>query len=280
MGCRNSGGEALKTCINGATTMPHPLEADLKAAVEAGYQGIEIWKSKLDAFLQKNGIRELKALLRDCGLEVASLCPFGGYVFCSEEEFERRIGELKPYLELAHEIECPTFVVCAENPYEKEGGLREALIAHSNRLSRLAALAEVYGITIAMEWFWNLKDAFEVLARASEESLGMILDTFHWYRGDGRLDHVDLIPYKRLILVHVNDCENLPREVLTDKNRVYCGLGVIPLPQILRKLKGLGYRGYLSVEIFRDEYWRRDALTIAKESLAHLRKVGMEASVL
>ncbi|MEM3694284.1 MAG: sugar phosphate isomerase/epimerase family protein [Candidatus Bathyarchaeia archaeon] len=270
----------MRTCINGATTMPYSLEVDMQVAGEAGYQGIEIWKSKLDSFLEKRSGRELKDLLKNLSLEAASLCPFGGYVFCPEEEFERKSRELKAYLELAHEIECPIFVVCAENPYGKAGGLKDALEAHSKRLSRLAALAEGYGVRIAMEWFWDLRDAFEVLSKASEENLGMVLDTFHWYRGDGQLDHVEQIPPRRLLLVHVNDCEPLPREVLTDKNRIYCGLGVIPLIEILRRLKGLGYGGYLSVEIFRDEYWRRDALTIASESLEHLRRVMFEATVL
>jgi len=37
----------MKTCINGATMMPHPLEKDIEAAGEAGFQGVEIWRDKL-----------------------------------------------------------------------------------------------------------------------------------------------------------------------------------------------------------------------------------------
>jgi sugar phosphate isomerase/epimerase len=44
----------MRTCINGATTMPYSLEKDVEAAGEAGFQGVEIWKTKLDEFLATN----------------------------------------------------------------------------------------------------------------------------------------------------------------------------------------------------------------------------------
>jgi len=71
-------------------------------------------------------------------------------------------------------------------------------------------------------------------------------------------------------MVRISDCENIPREALTDRNRLYCGLGVIPLVEILRELKSLGYGGYLSVEVFREEYWKKDPLVISREALEML----------
>jgi hypothetical protein len=43
----------MKIALNGATTMNADLETDIKAAGQAGFELIEIWASKLRAFLEK-----------------------------------------------------------------------------------------------------------------------------------------------------------------------------------------------------------------------------------
>lgn len=268
----------MKTCINGATTMPYPLETDIGAASQAGFQGIEIWKAKLDAFLQTRAIGDLKKVISDSGLEVAAICPFGGFVSCQEDEFEKKLQDLRPYFDIAARIECEALLVCAEGPGNRS--LNESLGAHASRLAKVADTGQSYGVKVAMEWFWNLRDAVKVIEVANHEYLKMMVDTFHWYRGDGNIANLDLIPQGTLQLVHANDCENLPREKLTDKNRLYCGLGVIPLVEALRKFKRQGYEGHLSVEVFRDDYWQREPLVVNKESLETLRDTMRKASVL
>ncbi len=131
-----------------------------------------------------------------------------------------------------------------------------------------------------MEWFQDLSDAIKIVESAPHEHLGMMIDTFHWYRGDGNLDHIDLVPGPKLFLVHINDCEDNKRADLTDKNRLYCGKGVIPLIEILKSLERKGYEGYLSVDIFRKEYWKIDPLTISKDSLETLKEVMKQAKLL
>jgi 2-keto-myo-inositol isomerase len=268
----------MKLCINGATTMPYTLESDVECAAKIGFQGIEVWKSKLDQFLQNKSIESFKSLLMQHNIDVAAICAFSGYVFCSEEEFKKKVKETEKYLEIASYIGCKNIVVCAEG---FESKIREKIVeAHASRLSKLAEVGEAYGVKVAMEWFWNLRDANEVIKRANNDNLGLVIDTFHWYKGDGNLDNIDLIPADKLFLVHINDCEDLPREKLNDKNRLYCGLGVIPLIEILKIFKQKNYQGYLSVEIFREEYWKKDPLTISKEAFESLIKIMKLAKVL
>lgn len=258
--------------------MPYSLEKDIEAAGETGFQGVEIWKSKLDDFLKNRRVEELRGLLSRYRLGAAAICAFSGYVWCTEEDFKKRVEQTKPYFQAANAIGCGSLIVCAEGAKDKT--FDERVEAHATRLARLAETGREYGVRIAMEWFWNLREAFAVVERANHDHLGLVIDTFHWYRGDGEIENIDLTPRGKLFVVHVNDCENLPREKLTDKNRLYCGLGVIPLVEILDKLKRLGYDGYLSVELFRDEYWKRDPKTINRESMMTLREVMSKASVL
>jgi len=268
----------MKTCINGATTMPYSLDEDIEAAGKAGFEGVEIWRDKLDRYLQDRRKEELKDRLSSYGLGVSAICFFAGYVWCPETEFDRKLKETKRYLEIATHIGCESLLVCSE--WLKDKTRNEVIEVHARRLRRLAELSEEYGIKIELEWFTDLTDAVEIANLADHEYLGMMIDTFHWYRGDGNLDHIDLVPKDRLFLVHINDSENIERVKLTDENRLYCGLGVIPLVEILKRFKQKGYDGYLSVEVFRKEYWKKDPLTISLESLETLIEVMKRARLL
>lgn len=82
------------------------------------------------------------------------------------------------------------------------------------------------------------------------------MDTFHYYKSSVPLDEIRRLPREQLLIVHVNDCINLPREQLNDSHRVYPGHGVIPLVEEFRILKNeVGYKGFLSIEIFNRDYW-------------------------
>ena len=48
-----------------------------------------------------------------------------------------------------------------------------------------------------------------------------------------------------------------PRERITDAFRVYPGDGIAPLTEMLRHLRAIGFRGFLSLELFNDRYWHR-----------------------
>ena len=50
------------------------------------------------------------------------------------------------------------------------------------------------------------------------------------------------------------------------------GRGVLPLDMFLSILKDKGYEGVLSVEIFREEYWKQVPETIARDAKAALDK--------
>ncbi len=66
----------MKTCINGATTMPYSLEDDIKSAGKTGFQGVQIWKDKLDRYLQDHPKRDLKDLISQYNLGISSIYPF------------------------------------------------------------------------------------------------------------------------------------------------------------------------------------------------------------
>ena len=53
-----------------------------------------------------------------------------------------------------------------------------------------------------------------------------------------------------------------------DAHRLLPGEGVIPLDDILTRLKQIGFDGLCSIELFRPEYWERDPAKLATAARA------------
>jgi 2-keto-myo-inositol isomerase len=79
-------------------------------------------------------------------------------------------------------------------------------------------------------------------------------------------------------MVHLNDVERAPRRKMHDALRLYPGKGIIPLPGILKELRGIGYAGKMSVEIFRPQYWSRPPLQVARQARAASLRLLRKAS--
>ena len=79
-------------------------------------------------------------------------------------------------------------------------------------------------------------------------------------------EEVKSIPAEKLLLVHVSDCENRPKDELENTHRLYPGEGVIPLRDYLGALKETGYEGFLSIEIFRPDHWKDSQEGIIKNA--------------
>jgi sugar phosphate isomerase/epimerase len=54
---------------------------------------------------------------------------------------------------------------------------------------------------------------------------------------------------------------------------VYPGDGIAPLKDVFAVLKKMNYTGYLSIELFNRDYWKRDPHEVAKTGLAKLKAV-------
>jgi 2-keto-myo-inositol isomerase len=267
----------MKSCINGATTMPYNLEQDIKSANTAGFKGVEIWVSKLGEFLKNHTEEDLRHLINDSEISAPSLCAFSGFIYCSEEEFHKKVQDLKALLEVGHDIKAEYMILCAEAFGDRRA--EEAKHAYVSRMRRLSSVTNDYGIKIAMEWFWELPPAIDIIREIDYGNIGLVIDTFHWYRGDGNLENLKKVPSDKLFFMHVNDCEDLSRNKLTDKNRLYCGRGILPLLDVFSILKNKNYDGYLSVELFREEYWKKDPEEISNTAYKTLGETALRAGL-
>ncbi len=263
----------LKSCLNGATTMTSSLEQDLEYAAQAGFSGVELWWDKVQAYLETHSPSDLKAALDGHGLEPVSICPLLIWPFRDSEPAR---ASFESAVSLAPQIGCDLVIACPDfRPARLT--IDEALAAHARELKDLAALADRHGVRLAVEPIGRhtlcagSDDALDLIRRAGNPgNVGLLVDSFHYFRSQISDAELDRIPLDKLFIIHVNDTEDGAIDELTDANRVYPLEGVIPLDGMLGRLVARGYDGFLSVEIFRPEYWEQPGADVARQSARSL----------
>lgn len=269
----------MKTCINGATTMPFSLEEDIIAAGKTGFEGIEIWTDKLKNYLKHSSIENLKFLLKENNIEVASICPFFLRAF---GDTETSLKEIEWGAKIASELKCSVLLLCPDSP-QNNLSYKEAVRIAGGSLKKYAEISSYYGVKLAIEplgmhpFIPGPKQALDIIESSGSEFVGLMIDTFHYYKSSISIEEIEKIPFEKLLIVHINDCEPFPREKLSDKHRVYPGLGVIPLIEILKIFYKKKYKGFLSVEIFREEYWKQPIEKITEKAFSSLKEVMEKA---
>lgn len=266
----------MKPCLNQATINQTDIETCVEASASAGFKGIEFRMPKLQAYAALNhSSSELKQLLEDYDLESVCLNSLEEFSHVPAGDFDAVLHRAREFSTICRKTACKMFV-CCPSPLPKNLSKPEALSMTVHRLGKIAEVSAQDSVRVAFEFLGRaststLQDAVEVIRATGASNVGLIIDTFHYYLGGSTLDALRDFPLERLWAVHFNDAEPGPPEALTDEKRLLPGKGVIKLKEFARWLKDRGWDGWLSVELFREEYWKRDPLEVAKESMESLR---------
>jgi 2-keto-myo-inositol isomerase len=269
----------MKLALNGATTMHADLVTDIKAASAAGFELLEIWARKLREYLKTNTPADLKKLLSENNLAPYSINSIEHITFRTPEDYEKIRAECEELSAIAGEIGCPYVVVVPGKL--PENATKDAIIDESVRvLNELGDIAEKYDVSLAFEFLGQtdcsvqtLDLAEEIVEKVNRKNIGVVIDTFHFYAGNSSFEAIDRLNPEKLFIFHINDAENLPKEKLTDAQRLYPGLGILPIKEIKEHFDKIGYNRMASIDIFRPEYWEQDPFEVAKKAKAATEEV-------
>jgi 2-keto-myo-inositol isomerase len=263
----------MKPCFNTITAgRDKPLEEIIAACGSARFAGIEIDLNHLDAAAERGSLKEIKTRLEDSNLQPASIMAFDLAPLAENNTATERF---RRGVEAAEQLGAPILLVyCATNvPAGMDPAkAREKAIARTKEYAQLAQSLKVglepIGRTTLMG---RPEDALQIAVAAGASNAGVVMDTFHFYRAGV----TDITPYPldEFLMVHVNDAEDLPIEKLTDANRLHLGLGILPLPQYLGVLAAKKYSGFLSIEIFRPEYWQQPVTQVVNDAKTSYEKL-------
>jgi 2-keto-myo-inositol isomerase len=263
----------MRLGFNGATTQTADLATDIRVAGQAGYDVIELRDNKLDQFLAQGSLDDVSRMLREAGVAAWTINAIDRVGVDGAASTARAVARCRELSRYAQAIECPWVLVV---PGTTEGRTDAQVTSDTVAALRdMADAASEFGISVAFEFMgfpWaavrDVAGAWAIVQGANRPNLGIIVDTAHSYAGGSTLESFREVDPERLVVLHINDVEDVAKPDITDGHRLYPGEGVIPLQDILGAVRATGWDGVLSVELFREEYWRQDPLAVAREAKA------------
>lgn len=268
-------------CLNMSTIHGQNLGfvKELEIASKASYGHVEIWMPTLQEYLQKGGaIEEVKARLKDLGLTPVNCISFAKWVVDDEAVRKQALEQLRSEMEILAEIGCPRI---AATGMGLTNDTTITLDTIAERYRTVLELGEPYHVTPLLE-VWGFQKQFSTVAevayctmQSGHASAKILLDIFHLYRGKSPLETLSFIKPELNPILHMNDYPaTFSADVITDADRIYPGDGVAPIKHILKSLQHHEGSLILSVELFNANYYKQDALTVAKTALEKMKAVA------
>ena len=270
----------FRFCLNTSTISGQKpgLLGSIEIAAKAGYDGVELWITDIQDYLQKgNTIQSLAAYMAARKIKAENLISFTAWMTDDEDKRKAALVQLEEEMKLMAALGCRRI---AAPPAGVEKGYPVDFQKAGMRYREILELGRKYNVMPQLE-FWgasgtlyNLGQALAIAAAANDADARILPDVYHLFRGGSGFNGLKLVNGKAIEIIHINDYpSDKPVEEQNDSDRVYPGDGAAPMKQILSDLKAIGGTKVLSLELFNESYWKQDALTVAKTGLEKIKKL-------
>lgn len=278
--------DAFTYCLNMSTIREQTddILEHVQIASEAGYSGIEPWMGHLKKYTDAGGsLADLKKRIADAGLTVESAIGFANWIVDDDAKRQQGLEEAKRDMDTLAQI---GGLRIAAPPV---GAHRDApkldLFVVAERYRALLEVGDQTGVVPQLEvWGFSsnlsrLGESVMVCVEASHPKACLLPDVYHIFKGGSDFGGLALLSDNAIQVFHMNDYPEEPaRAEMNDSHRVYPGDGVAPLSNILQMIGRAGRTVALSLELFNRDYWKQDALEVAKTGLAKM-KAAVAAAV-
>ncbi|SMP49923.1 Sugar phosphate isomerase/epimerase [Neorhodopirellula lusitana] len=240
--------------INQLSTFRWEFEEDAQAYASHGFDGIGLFRPKVDDF----GIDRCSDLLRELDLSVTSLSWAGGFTGSDGRGFDDAVRDAMDAVIDAANLRAGSLVVLA-------GGRNNHIRKHARRtlcqaLKQVSAVAEEFGVLLSLEPFhpgcgqeWSfindLESTLHILESVGSPNLGLVLDTYHVGMDEEVLSWLPHVS-EHLHLLQLGDGRHSP---LGEMNRCLLGDGCVPIGEIVHTLLDLGYDGPIEAEVIGED---------------------------
>lgn len=275
------------------------LQESISFAGRHGFETVMINIREVHEVATEHGTDYVVDLFGEYGVK-----PGGWSLPVSWSDDEKRpdgLAELPALMETANAIGC-TAVTSGIGPGFDEGSFDERFDRAVRQLGEVATVLEQGGCRLGLEFIgtpsyrarwqhafiYDLDGAMKLINAVGSPALGTLFDVWHHWVSGGTPEQIDGLRAQDVVLVHVNDAPTgLTIEEQIDTQRTLpMETGVIPAPEMLKRLKGIGFDGPVMPEPFSaslNELAEKDADaagTKTKETMDALWKAaGFEVSV-
>lgn len=245
----------MKTSI-ATVSISGDFEEKLAAIARAGFDGIEIFENDFLAFDRSPA--EVGRMVRDHGLEVTLFQPFRDFEGMPEPFRSRNFDRAERKFDLMAELGTDLMLICSNTSPVSLGGIDRAA-ADFRELGERAAKRNLRVGYEALAWGRHIhdhRDAWEIVRRADHPSIGLILDSFHTLARKIDVNSIRSIPGDRIFIVQLADAPLIDMDLLywSRHFRNMPGEGDLAVTEFMRAVAATGYDGYLSLEIFNDQF--------------------------
>jgi sugar phosphate isomerase/epimerase len=244
----------LSRCaIHTFTNKPWSLAQCIAGYTKAGIHGISVWRNALEGI----GAVTAGKMLRDAGMKVPALVR-GGF-FAAPKALADNLTCIDEAKEIGAEM---IVLVVGATP---SVALEESRKVVADGIAKLLPHAQSAGVKLAIEPLHpmyaadrscinRMAEARHVCEQLKHPMLGIAVDVYHvWWDPDLKNEIRIAGEQKTLFGFHVCDWRVNTRHLLTDRGLM--GQGCIDIRGIRGWVEEAGFKGFIEVEIFSEEFW-------------------------
>jgi len=274
------GQRALRLAMNTGTFNFQKI--DLLSAVNAlsksEFQGINLRDNHIQDYIRSgHSIREIKDLLEKHGLHpvaVDALREWQNWAKWDRKKQAAYVSYVEQFFYECKQLGCRCIAAPA---FAEESDVRMDVRA----FKKMCDNAKGHDISVALEFLpWaevrDIQRAWEVVEQADCLNGGLLIDTFHFFKGGSQIEHFRQVPVEKIFLIHLNDAPDLPLDSkeMCFNHRVFPGEGIFPLNEFLSVLLlEKGYEGWISLEVLNKGNENRDYSDIVDRGEKSIERV-------
>ena len=272
-------------CLNTSTIRGQKLSLveEIETAAQAGYTGLEPWAHKIQDYARDGGsLPDIKKRLNDRGITVESAIDFAAWIVDDEAQRAKGLEQMKQAMDALAQIGGKRIAAPPAGATRTPG---LDLLQAAQRYRVILEMGDTMGIVPQIEVWGSSKNLHRlgqsmfVAIESGHPKACLLPDVYHIYKGGSDFHGLKLLSGRAIQVFHMNDYPaEPPRERISDRDRVMPGDGVAPLNQIIRDMAAMNPKMVLSLELFNPNYWKQDALEVAKLGMAKMKTAVAKAT--
>ncbi len=243
-----------------------PFDAALRAAKEGGFDAVELrrvdFKRAEERGLSNTACAGSRCAPTDCRSAPSAASTAG-------PSRRRRIASgcsrsLEEACEQAVTLDCATVM----------SGIGPGTASMEEGVANIRHAGEIvarHGLRLALEYQFQhpivsrLEILRELIAKAGQKSVGLLLDAYHLQRGGRPGRGFEEVPASEIFYVQYSDVPNAPPNAAPPVDRLAPGKGVVRWSELFQLLAAKGYEGWVSYEAPNPAHWAQPAVDVARE---------------
>ncbi|MFV5509675.1 sugar phosphate isomerase/epimerase family protein [Acinetobacter sp. 197] len=236
---------------------PFTLQQRVEAASKAGWKGIGLVLSDLQATLEQNSVATIRQLFKDNDIKYFELEILLDWYLTGDA---RKVSdyERSKMIELGAELGMCNLKIGAK-PFENSPNSLENMAEEFSKLCKEVAQvnANVALEIMPFSRLATLEDGLKVVDTGDANG-GLCLDIWHLARGNIDFEKISMVPAHLIKSVELNDAaDEVQGDLFNDSthHRKLCGQGSYDIPLFLNEIKKAGFnQPYYGVELISQEH--------------------------